>query len=182
MLFSWMSRTVSWMWLEQQLQPQMYCSPLITLIIQGKGSGCQNSICTFVPMWCHLPHAKRDGVQLCWGITIRFLGASQTYKALQQCCQLCLLKPHASKLKKNHPDFQTAFYKLFWVLLFSDQSTVGSTESFPQTVSSSQIPHGAVSTLFTPYRPPWYQQKSTRLFVELRQSSETLRYHQLNTK
>lgn len=78
MLFLWMCQTISWMWLEQQLQLQMYCSPLITLIIQAKGSGSSNFICTLVPMWCHLPHAKRAGVQLCQGITIQLPGASQT--------------------------------------------------------------------------------------------------------
>jgi len=40
MLFSRTCQTISWMWLEQQLQLQMYCSPLLTLITQAKGSYC----------------------------------------------------------------------------------------------------------------------------------------------
>lgn len=77
MLFLWMCQTLSWMWLEQQLQLQMYCSPLLTLIISAKGLDCSNFICTLVRMWCNCPHGKRAGAQLWLGITIRLPGASQ---------------------------------------------------------------------------------------------------------
>lgn len=156
MLFSWMCQTISWMWLEQQLQLQMYCSPLMALIMQAKGSDCSNFICTSVLMWCRLP-AQTEMVSSC-------VRGSQSgspvparrkrhFSSAASCAYLNPMLP--SKLKNTH--FKIVFYRLFWVLLFCDQSTVGSAVSRPQTVSSSQIPHGASPQYLIYTVLPWYQ-------------------------
>lgn len=56
------------------------------------------------------------------------------------------------RLKNTH--FKMVFLKLFWVLLFSDQNTVGSSQlvSPPQTVSSSQILHFYLIYIILPDR------------------------------
>lgn len=149
-LFLWMCQTISWMGLEQQLQLQIYSSPLIALIIQGKGWDCRSCICTSVPMWCHVPPQR-------WCPAVRGSQSGSPRTARRQrhfssAASRAYLNPMLpSKLKNTH--FKIVSYKLFRVLLFSDQSTVGSTVSPPQTVNSSRIPHFCL--IFTVQ--PWYQ-------------------------